>query len=68
MAKDPPNADKTWTAADLARLADLATHNTPTGLIAYRLGRSETAVCSKASDAVISLKPSNRSPYGRRSR
>ncbi|MBP8945272.1 MAG: hypothetical protein KBG25_05125 [Paludibacteraceae bacterium] len=40
--------------------------NTPTGLIAHQLGRSEDAVRSKASNLNISLKPTNQSPYNRR--
>ena len=66
MAKTPENHGKSWTPNDEAKLRDLASRNTPTGLIAYRLGRTESAVYSHASDIRISLKPVNQSPYNRR--
>ena len=50
------------------KLGKLADGNTPTGLIAYQLKRSEAAVYSKASDEKISLHPTNQSPYNRRKR
>ena len=43
-AKTPPNSGKPWTPADNAKLTQLANGNTPTGLIAYHLGRSERVV------------------------
>lgn len=66
MAKTPPNSGKEWTPAQVKQLQNLAAHNTPTGLIAYKTGRSEAAVYSKASEENISLKPTNQSPYNRR--
>ena len=66
MAKTPPNSGKDWTPADEAKLRKLARGNTPTGLIAHDLGRSEAAVRSKASELDVSLKPTNQSPYNRR--
>lgn len=68
MAKKPPNSGKPWTGSDEHRLRDLARGNTPTGLIAHDLGRSEDAVRSHASDLGVSLKPTNQSPYDRRKR
>ena len=53
-----------WTGAEERKLADLASRNTPTRLIAYKLQRSEDAVRTKASDLDVSLKPTNQSPYG----
>lgn len=50
----------------MRKLRALAKGNTPTGLIAYRLGRTEDAVRAKASEKHISLKPTNQSPYNRR--
>jgi len=47
----------------LEKLEKLADGNTPTGLIAYQLKRSEAAVYSKASDEKISLHPTNQSPF-----
>ena len=60
------NSGKTWTKSDVKQLESLADHNTPTRLIAYKMGRSEDAIRSKASDEDISLKPTNQSPYNRR--
>ena len=66
MAKDPKNHGKAWTPEDVKALKDLAKGNTPTRVIGLKLGRSEDAVQSKASDEGISLKPTNQSPYNRR--
>lgn len=66
MAKTPKNNGKKWTDTDVSKLEKLVLGNTPTGLIAYQLGRSEDAVRSKASDLDISLKPTNKSPYNRK--
>ncbi len=65
MAKTPKNSGKPWSKEDIAKLKSLVKGNTPTGLIAHELGRSEDAVRSKASDLDISLKPTNKSPYNR---
>ena len=65
MAKTPPRQHKTWTRNDAASLNKLAQQNTPTGLIAWKLGRSEAAVYSQASKEGVSLKPVNQSPYNR---
>jgi len=66
MAKKPPNSGKPWSRGEDQRLRELARGNTPTGLIANDLGRSEDAVRSHASELDVSLKPTNRSPYNRR--
>lgn len=66
MAKKPPNSGKPWTRQEVARLRQEAKGNTPTRVIALRLGRSENAVRDKASEKGISLKPTNQSPYGPR--
>lgn len=66
MAKTPSNDGKHWSEEQVDKLARLAEGNTPTRLIAHKLGRSEQAVRSKASDEGISLKPTNQSPYNRR--
>lgn len=44
----------------------LADQNTPTRVIALKLGRTEDAVRAKASEENITLKPANQSPYNRR--
>lgn len=66
MPKQPPNSGKPWTSKDISQMQRLAAGNTPTGLLAHKLGRSEDAVRSKASDEGLSLKPTNQSPYNRR--
>ena len=66
VAKTPKNHGKDWLRGDLRELRKFAKGNTPTGLIAHKLGRTKDAVRSKASEKSISLKPTNRSPYNRR--
>lgn len=66
MATKPANQGKQWTPAEVRQLEKLADQNTPTRVIGIKLGRSEDAVRSKASDENISLKPTNQSPYNRR--
>jgi hypothetical protein len=66
MAKNLENANKEWTEKDIAKLKDLVNGNTPTGLIAYELKRTKSAIYSKASDENISLHPTNKSPYNRK--
>jgi hypothetical protein len=63
MAKTPANNGKQWTPEDVQKLQNLANQNTPTRVIALKLGRTEDAVRSKASGEDISLKPTNQSPY-----
>lgn len=55
-------AGKPWSDAELNELKTLVTHNTPTPLIASKLGRTEDSVRSKAQAEGISLAPTNRSP------
>jgi hypothetical protein len=43
----------------------LIAHNTPTRVIGFKLGRSESAIYSKAFDLGYSVKPTNQSPYNR---
>lgn len=59
---------KTWSNKEVDKLKQLAKENTPTGVIALKLGRTEGSVRAKASKSRISLKPVNRSPYGRKGR
>lgn len=68
MAKKPTHGGEAWTSQQNVRLDKLATGNTPTRLIAYKLGRSEEAVRHQASKLNISLKPTNQAPYNRRER
>lgn len=66
MKKKPVNAGKTWTSDDIAKLRQLATGNTPTRVMAMKLGRTADAVYGKANDLGLSLRPTNQSPYNRR--
>lgn len=60
----PKNSGKAWTDADVTMLKDLAKHNTPTRVVALKLGRTEAGVRGKAQQEGVSLKPTNQSPYG----
>lgn len=51
-----------WSDDELNQLKKLVTENTPTTLIASKLGRTEDSVRSKAQAEGISLAPVNRSP------
>ena len=53
-----------WTVEEVQALRVLARGNTPTRVIGLKLGRTPSAIQSKAAAAGISLKPANRSPYG----
>jgi hypothetical protein len=64
MTKSTRNTGKQWTRADESALRQLAKQNTPTRVIGLKLGRTENAVRTRASDENISLKPTNQSPYG----
>jgi len=66
MGKLPPNHGQQWTASDDRALRDLAAGNTPTRLIALKLGRTEDSIRSHAIEENISLKPANQSPYNRK--
>ena len=58
------NTAKVWADEDVDELETLAEHNTPSGIIGMKLGRSKESIRSKASAEHISLRPTNRSPYG----
>ena len=66
MAKTPSNHGKRWSSQDVQQLKQLAQGNTPTRVIGIKTGRTPEAVATKASEAGISLKPTNQSPYGTR--
>jgi hypothetical protein len=65
MSKSNRNSGKPWTPQDVKGLEKLAQQNTPTRVIGLKLGRTEDAVRSKASQEDISLRPWNQSPYNR---
>jgi hypothetical protein len=60
--KTTRNSGKPWTAQAVKELRQLAKENTPTRVIGLKLGRTPSAVQSKASQVGISLAPPNRSP------
>jgi len=66
MSKSTRNTGKQWSANDVKQLKSLADHNTPTRVIGLKMGRTENAVRSQASQNGVSLKPTNQSPYNRR--
>lgn len=61
--KNKDNSGKRWTSTEIEKLIK---GNTPTKLIAYKMGRTKNAINSKAQDEKISLKPTNKSPYDRK--
>jgi len=63
--KSTRNTGKAWTREDLSQLKTLARDNTPTRVIGLKLGRTEDAVRSKASQEGVSLGPWNQTPYSR---
>jgi len=67
MSKSTRNSGKPWTPQDNQKLQELAAQNTPTRVIGLKLGRTEAAVYTHASENGISLKPTNQSPYDRKS-
>lgn len=68
MSKSNRNSGKPWTPGDQQSLRDLAKQNTPTRVIGLKIGRTPGAVQSQASKQGTSLKPTNQSPYNRRSK
>lgn len=60
------NAGKPWTSDEKRELKRLARDNTPTRVIALKLGRPTAGVYAKASELGVSLAPTNQSPYNRR--
>jgi hypothetical protein len=64
MSKKPPNGGTPWTRDESKTLKELAKGNTPTRIIALKMGRTPEAIYKKASDQGVSLKPTNQSPYG----
>ncbi|MCW5697214.1 MAG: hypothetical protein KIS96_10860 [Bauldia sp.] len=64
-AKRPEQHRQGWSKDDVKELKALVKSNTPTPLMAHKLGRTLHATRAKARELGISLKPVNRSPYGR---
>jgi hypothetical protein len=53
-----------WSSADDKQLKSLIRQNTPTRVIGLKLRRTEASVRQHAYRMGISLRPTNRSPYG----
>ena len=66
VVKSTRNTGKTWTREDLSQLKTLARDNTPTRVIGLKLGRTEDAVRTRASQEGVSLGPWNQSPYSKK--
>ena len=66
MSKSTRNSGGRWSGDEAKQLKQLAKQNTPTRVIGLKLGRTEGAVRTKASQEGVSLKPTNQSPYNRR--
>lgn len=60
------NAGKPYSFTEIKEIKSLAGKNTPTRVIALKLGRPVKGIQSKASEQGISLKPTNQSPYNRK--
>ncbi len=59
------NSGKRWSKKDEGALKRLANQNTPTPVIAFKLGRPIPGIYAKAGELDVSLKPTNKSPYNR---
>ena len=68
MSKSNRNSGKAWSSSEIKELKSLVKENTPTRVISLKIGRTPNAIYSKASDLNISLKPTNQSPYNRKSK
>lgn len=64
MAKVPTSHNKPWTPAANKELKQHAAGNTPTRIVALKMGRTPASVANHASEIGVSLKPTNQSPYG----
>ncbi|KSV16152.1 hypothetical protein DA01_08710 [Dehalococcoides mccartyi] len=68
MSNSAKNNGKRWDDNDIKILQELAAGNTPTRLIALKLGRTPNAIYSEAGEMGISLRPNNQSPYNRQTK
>jgi hypothetical protein len=62
MAETPKHHGKDWTSTENRELKKLIGENTPTRVIASKLGRTPGAVRGHASDLGLSMKAVNRRP------
>ncbi len=61
----PNNQHKMWTVEDMKSMRKMVKENTPTRIMALKLGRTAPAVQQMASEMGLSLKPVNQRPYNR---
>ena len=61
------NTGKPWQTKDVSQLKQMIRQNTPTRVAGLKLGRTENAIRTEAGKLGLSLKPSNQSPYNRKS-
>lgn len=66
MSWSTRNSGKKWSRQAEAELKTLASENTPTRVMGFKLGRTAEAVQAKASELNVSLKPTNQKPYNRK--
>jgi transcriptional antiterminator len=64
MAKQNTRHRWPWTTDEVKQLKVLLKQNTPTPILALKLKRTERSIRSKVQKLNLSLKPTNRSPYG----
>jgi len=65
MPRRPANAGKPWTPAQVLQLENLAQENTPTRVIALKMGRRPDAIDKEAFKEGISLERRNQDPNNR---
>ena len=65
-SKSSRNTRTRWTPMQVKQLRQLASQNTPIQVIGLKLGRTENAVRTKASEKGVSLKSKNQASYYRR--
>ncbi len=63
-ASTSTSARRDWSAAEDKSLKTLIKQNTPTRVIGLKLKRSEASIRQHVSRLGLSLRPTNRSPYG----
>ncbi len=66
MSKSNRNSGKQWTTQEVQQIKHLVSQSTSTRIIGLKLGRTEEAIYSKASEKDILLKSTNQSPYNRK--
>jgi hypothetical protein len=59
MSWSTRNNGKPWTSEQDKMLKDLAKQDTPTPVIAFKIGRTPAAIYTRASESGISLMPPN---------